>query len=412
MKAALFKTSLICPCLLSPPKAHYLDKVVKGMALLLSLSFLLLFRSVSHHFPIISSFKCIRTAPLTFKCHLTPLRHYPQPITAFSYSHNVIFSLSTCRVASERARASSLGFLLWKFWGRRRARRRRSRTSPIGAMHNGCSAQLCSTAQWRAGGGGWVRRGSEATASLIKACHAPVMLKPPPPTPPTCSFFSSFILVSLPKPSPHFLHRVPAQPAWAAGVTRGGSWPSGAVSARRTGELRGGHSLKRLPIRLNRCQRCTDLYLFRSLISIRNKPSDVSPTQTEQLFVWLRSNRSAAGQAHPSSWLWIRNTGTKNHLLAKRVTVTACPAARKGCRYSNLRSVIVWAPFILLFFYFGPLLMVRRRRNRMSLKSTGRKKVNPLMTMMVSRISHTKSNHWVKDHETQSLDETIQHGHI
>lgn len=41
MEAALFKTSLICPCLLSPPKAHYLDKVVKGMALLLSYLFFL-----------------------------------------------------------------------------------------------------------------------------------------------------------------------------------------------------------------------------------------------------------------------------------------------------------------------------------------------------------------------------------
>lgn len=45
------ETSLICPCLLSPPKAHYLDKVVKGMALLLSYLFFLSHALSSITFP-------------------------------------------------------------------------------------------------------------------------------------------------------------------------------------------------------------------------------------------------------------------------------------------------------------------------------------------------------------------------
>lgn len=53
-----------------------------------------------------------------------------------------------------------------------------SRTLPTGAMHNGCSVQLCSTAEGGSGGGVGVQRGAEAAASLIKACYAPVMPEP------------------------------------------------------------------------------------------------------------------------------------------------------------------------------------------------------------------------------------------
>lgn len=53
-----------------------------------------------------------------------------------------------------------------------------SRTLPTGAMHNGCSVQLCSTAEGGSGGRVGVQRGAEAAASLIKACYAPVMPEP------------------------------------------------------------------------------------------------------------------------------------------------------------------------------------------------------------------------------------------
>lgn len=202
MKAALFKTSLICPCLLSPPKAHYLDKVVKGMALLLSLSFLLLFRSVSHHFPITSSFKCICTAALKliFTCHLTPVRHNPQPIRAFprsQYSITSSFHLAPVEwLAREPERppqgslCETFGLTVLREGGQTAGRGPRRSVACI------MDAQCSCVAEIREGRGDWVRRGSEATSSLIKACHAPVMSKPQPPTPPSCSFSSSFILVS------------------------------------------------------------------------------------------------------------------------------------------------------------------------------------------------------------------------
>lgn len=89
MEAALFKTSLICPCLLSPPKAHYLDKVVKGMALLLSYLF--------YHFSTNPSFKkLIFRVALVFSIspcfHASPTRSLsnhaavvpPHPIRCFA----------------------------------------------------------------------------------------------------------------------------------------------------------------------------------------------------------------------------------------------------------------------------------------------------------------------------------------
>lgn len=157
MEAALFKTSLICPCLLSPPKAHYLDKVVKGMALLLSYLF--------SHFSTNPSFKkLIFRVALVFSispCFM-PHQHSPCRIMLLLYLHIQYAALPPRHLAPSRplsgwheSRSVSLAALslLWNSggWMAHGIQGGRagggSRTLPTGAMHNGCSVQLCSTAE-------------------------------------------------------------------------------------------------------------------------------------------------------------------------------------------------------------------------------------------------------------------------
>lgn len=122
-----------------------------------------------------------------------PHQHSPCRIMLLLYHHIQCAALpprhlATLRPLSGRHGSRSVSLaavsLLWNSggWMAHRIQGGRagggSRTLPTSAMHNGCSVQLCSTAEGGSGGGVGVQRGAEAAASLIKACYAPVMPEP------------------------------------------------------------------------------------------------------------------------------------------------------------------------------------------------------------------------------------------
>lgn len=186
----------------------------------------------------------------------------------------------------------------------------------------------------------------------------------PHPLPAPCFFpFMSlvFLLCETTPSLPFSPHREAVRLAWTAGVTRGGLWPSGAVSAWCTGALHRGLSLKGLPIKLNCCQQSTDLYLFSSLISIQNRPFRRLATAdcaAVCLFGCLRRKLLSTGQAHPL----LVSKAYNCHCLpwsTKRSTFHRCDVSWR--LWMQVQPCVLWSALLQL-----PLTVEKRQEMRSS----------------------------------------------